>query len=58
MPGFGGREGLTLDISWDGSDRLAFTPQDTFQRIDPQKLQQVGQTTLLGLTVLTREINY
>jgi peptide/nickel transport system permease protein len=57
-PGFGGREGLSLDISWDGSDRLAHTPLDTYDAIDPQKLQQVGQTTLLGLTVLTRETNY
>jgi peptide/nickel transport system permease protein len=58
LPGFGGREGLSLDISWDGSDRLAHTPQDTVDRIDPQKLKEVGETTLLGLTVLTREINY
>jgi hypothetical protein len=58
QPGFGGRKGLSLDVSWDGSDRLAFTPQDTLSSIDPQKIRQVGETTLLGLTVLTRETNY
>ncbi len=31
LPGFGGREGLSLDISWDGSDRLAHTPQDNLR---------------------------
>ena len=58
LPGFGGRKGLSLDISWDGSDRLAFTPQDNFESIDPAKLEQIGRTTLLGLTMLTRETNY
>jgi len=56
--GFGGRDALTLHLSWDGSDRTAHTPQDTFAAIDPEKLRLVGQTTLLTLNVLAREVNY
>ena len=42
----------------DGSDRTAHTPEGTFEATDPQKLEQVGQTTLLALTVLSREVEY
>ena len=56
--GFGGRDALTLHVSWDGSDRTAHTTQDTFAAIDPEKLRQVGQTTLLTLNVLAREVSY
>jgi len=56
--GFGGRSALTAYVSWDGSDRTAHTPEDTFEAIDPDKLEQVGQTTLLALTVLSREVDY
>jgi Zn-dependent M28 family amino/carboxypeptidase len=49
---------LPLYVSWDGSDRLAHTAQDTFEAIDTKKLEQVGQTTLLMLTVLSREVEY
>jgi hypothetical protein len=56
--GFGGRSALTAYVSWDGSDRTAHTPEDTFEAIDPRKLEQVGQTTLLALTVLGREVEY
>jgi hypothetical protein len=56
--GFGGRSALTAYVSWDGSDRTAHTPEDTFEAIDPEKLEQVGQTTLLALTVLSREVDY
>ncbi len=57
-PGFGERSALTAYVSWDGSDRTAHTPEDTVEAIDPQKLEQVGQTTLLTLTVLSREVEY
>jgi hypothetical protein len=58
LPGFGGRSALTAYVSWDGSDRTAHTPEDTVEALDPIKLRQVGQTTLLALTVLSREVNY
>ena len=56
--GYGGRSALTAYVSWDGSDRTAHTVEDTFEAIDPEKLEQVGQTTLLVLTVLSREAEY
>ena len=54
--GFGGRWALTAYVSWDGSDRTAHTPEDTFEAIELRKPEQVGQTTLLALTVLSREV--
>src|SRR6266540_1876810 len=57
-PGFGERKALTLSLSWDGADALAHTPGDTFEMIDPQKLYDVGRTTLLTLLVLSRETDY
>ncbi len=45
-------------MSWDGSDRTAHTVEDTFEAMGPDKLEQVGQTTLLALTVLSRELDY
>ena len=56
--GFGGRSALNIAVSWDGSDQAAHTPADTFEAIDPEKLREVGRTTLLALTVLSREVNY
>ncbi len=56
--GFGGRSALSLYLSWDGSDRTAHTPDDTPETIDPEKLRRLGQTTLLTLTVLSREGDY
>jgi peptide/nickel transport system permease protein len=55
---FGGRSALSLYVSWDGSDYLAHTPNDTVETIDPEKLSQVGRTTYLGLLVLSRELTY
>jgi hypothetical protein len=57
-PGFGGRSALSAYVSWDGSDQTAHTVEDTARAIDPDKLDQVGQTTLLALTVLSRELEY
>ena len=56
--GFGGRSALSAYLSWDGSDRLAHTPGDRVEAIEPETLEQVGQTTMLVLTVLSREVDY
>jgi len=55
---FGGRDAMTLSISWDGSDSLAHTPQDAFAIIDPAKLHDIGRTTYLTLLVISRETEY
>jgi len=49
---------LPIYVSWDGSDRTAHTEEDSAEAIDPKKLEGVGQTTLLTLTVLSREVEY
>lgn len=54
----GGREALTLSLSWDGSDGLAHLPEDTIAQIDPSKLLQVGRSAYLTLLVLARETEY
>jgi hypothetical protein len=56
--GFGGRDAMTLYLSWDGSDWTAHTTQDTAGAIDPKKLEQVGKATALVLSVLSREPQY
>jgi hypothetical protein len=45
-------------LSWDGSDASAHTPGDTLEAIDPEKLRQAGQASLLTLFVLSRELTY
>jgi peptide/nickel transport system permease protein len=52
------RDAITVYLSWDGADATAHTPQDTFETIDVEKLKKVGQTTVLGVTVLARELDY
>lgn len=54
----GGREAMTLSLSWDGSDRLAHLPEDTLAQIDPGKLRHVGRAACLTLLVLGRETEY
>ncbi|MBN1886729.1 MAG: ABC transporter permease subunit [Thermoflexales bacterium] len=54
----GGRSALSAYVSWDGSDQTAYTLADTVEAVDPQKLKKVGQTTLLAVTVLSRETDY
>jgi hypothetical protein len=56
--GFGDRSALTLAVSWDGSDVLAHTPRDVPEIIDPDKLTQVGRSSLLTLMILSREPTY
>lgn len=53
-----GREAITIYLSWDGADTTAHTPQDTFETIDVENLNKMGQTTVLGVTVLARELDY
>jgi hypothetical protein len=55
---FGGRDAMTLSVSWDGSDSLAHTPRDTFELIDPSKLYDIGRVTYLTLLVVSRETEY
>ena len=55
---FGGRDAMTLSVSWDGSDSLAHTPADTIDIIDPAKLYDIGRTTYLTILVLSRETEY
>jgi hypothetical protein len=54
----GARTALTLSVSWDGSDHLAHTVEDTSEIIDPNKVQDVGSATTLVLFVLCRETDY
>jgi Zn-dependent M28 family amino/carboxypeptidase len=49
---------LPIYSSWDGSDRTAHTAADAVEAIDPKKLEGVGRTTLLTLTILSREVEY
>ncbi len=55
---YGGRDAMTLSLSWDGSDALAHTPADTIGIIDPAKLYDVGRSTCLILLILSRETDY
>jgi len=55
---FGGRDAMTLSISWDGSDSLAHTPQDKVTIIDPAKLYDIGRATYLTLLFISRETEY
>jgi Zn-dependent M28 family amino/carboxypeptidase len=55
---FGGREAMTLSLSWDGSDHLAHTPEDTLALMDPAKIREIGTSTYLTLLVLCRETEY
>ena len=56
--GFGGRSALSAYLSWDGSDALAHTPADTFESIDAKKLEKIGKTATLVVTILSRETEY
>jgi peptide/nickel transport system permease protein len=55
---FGGRDALTAYVSWNGSDQYVGTVADAPEIIDPDKLQELGETTTLVVTVLSREIEY
>lgn len=55
---FGGRDAMTLSLSWDGSDENAHTPRDTFELVDPDKIRAIGRPAYLTLLVLCRETEY
>jgi ABC-type dipeptide/oligopeptide/nickel transport system permease subunit len=54
----GGRDAMTLSLSWDGSDDLAHTPEDTASTLDPAKLRDIGRPAYLTLLILCRETEY
>lgn len=56
--GFGDRQALSAFISWDGSDDLAHTVDDSPANLQPTKMGALGKTLALVLTVLSRETNY
>jgi hypothetical protein len=49
---------MSAFISWEGSDWQVNTVNDNIDIIDPDKLQQTGETTLLTLLILSREVDY
>lgn len=56
--GFGDREALSAFVSWDGSDEVAHRPEDDLDHLEPGKIEALGKTMSLVLTVLSREVNY
>lgn len=52
------RSAPSLYLSWHGSDELAHTPLDNLESIDLEKIEKVGQSTTLMLTVMSREVEY
>jgi hypothetical protein len=56
--GYGDREALSAFISWDGSDELAHLPVDDLDHLEPDKMESLGKTLALVLTVLSREAQY
>lgn len=61
MPSFarsGGNTAMSAEVSWDGADDLAHTDRDTFNIIDPQKIQKVGELVSLAVSVMSRETDY
>ena len=58
IAGFGERKGVSAFLSWEGSDRLAHTAQDTFEQIDQNKIDQTGKITGLVLSIIGREQEY
>ncbi|MBI9051161.1 MAG: ABC transporter permease subunit [Anaerolineaceae bacterium] len=54
----GGRTALSAYLSWDGSDQWAHTPWDTVETINTEYLNQLGDTTTLVVTIISREDNY
>jgi hypothetical protein len=56
--GHGTRDALSAFISWDGSDQLAHLPIDDLSRVESEKMEDLGRTLALVLTVLSREVEY
>jgi len=55
---FGGRDAMTLSLSWDGADDAAHASGDTLALIDPARLQHIGRSAYLTLLILSRETEY
>jgi len=47
-----------IELTWDGSDVTAHTPEDATENISPDKLEKAGRTAALALMVLAREKQY
>ena len=47
-----------IELTWDGSDVRAHTPEDAVENINPDRLEKAGKTTALALMVLAREKVY
>jgi ABC-type dipeptide/oligopeptide/nickel transport system permease component len=58
VAGFGDRTALSAYVSWNGSDQGAHTIDDNPSWLDASKLVRSGRTTLLVLSVLSREESY
>jgi hypothetical protein len=58
IAGFGDRTALSAYISWNGSDQGVHLAGDGPSSLDPSKLAQSGRTSLLVLSVLSREETY
>jgi hypothetical protein len=56
--GYGDREALSAFISWDGADQFAHLPEDDVAHLEPDKMESLGKTLALALTVLSREAQY
>ena len=55
---YAGRSALSAYLSWDGSDEWSHTVLDGPERIDREKLQKSGETAMLVLEVISRELDY
>jgi len=56
--GTSNRTALSAFVSWSGSDQHAHTVHDTLKNIDYEKIDRVGKTTTLAITILSRETDY
>ncbi|MBI9047970.1 MAG: ABC transporter permease subunit [Anaerolineaceae bacterium] len=56
--GFLNRNATTATVSWDGADEFAHTALDDVAIIDLVKMQKLGETTALVVTVISREEEY
>ncbi len=52
------RTATTASVSWDGSDQFAHTSEDTVEHIELEKMEKLGQTTTLAITVISRQKEY
>jgi ABC-type dipeptide/oligopeptide/nickel transport system permease component len=55
---YAGRSALSAYLSWDGSDVNVHTIKDSPQSIDLDKLKMSGETAMLVLEVISRELDY